>query len=703
LSSMDTFKETFKEEAQELLISLEGDLLELERDPKNAGVIASIFRTMHTIKGSSAMFGFDEIAEFTHDIENVFDQVRNGAIQVDQHLIDITLESRDLIREMIEDEGKKGDRKGRVNSLLNTFKRCMVDEESAEASTDVDESDEKEMEKEESEEESFRIRFIPPEDLFLSGTNPIFLLQELQELGDCTIVPRMDRIKGIERFNPEKCYCSWDIIITTKAGLNSIQDVFIFLDAESELSIDKIETYDDAIEDESFKRLGEILVERGAISEDFLGEALGNQKKLGQVLVETKQVSSGDVESALQEQEHTKRVKERRQSEKGVGSSTIRVGSDKLDYLVDLVGELVTVQARISQLSGKDEMAGLRLVSEQLERLVEELRDNTMSLRMVPIGTTFNSYRRLVRDLSRDLGKKVELETEGAETELDKTMIERLGDPLVHLIRNSIDHGVESPEKRRSMGKAESGLVKLSARHVGATVQITVSDDGSGLDRDRIYRKAVEKGIVQEDIALSDDEVYMLIFEAGFSTAPEVSSVSGRGVGMDVVKKQIDALRGSVSVESHVGEGTRITLNLPLTLAIVDGLMVRVGEEFFIVPLSSVQACLEFNEDEHKEKKRQMVEYRERLLPYVRLDELFKIDADDTGIRQMVVSELDQAHFGIVVDEVIGDHQTVIKSLGPIYRDVEGISGATILGDGSIALILDILQLARVSKKSVAV
>lgn len=709
MSSMDTFKETFKEEARELLASLEADLLELERYPDQGDVIASIFRSMHTIKGSSAMFGFEEIAEFTHHIENCYDQVRSGTIKVEQNLIDITLEAKDLIREMLENEAGKGERKDRSESLLRMFaslgegvpgEDVFLSDRNGNGLQVAQGTHEEERGADDGEEESFRIRFIPPDELFMSGTNPIFLLQELQELGECTIVPRMDRIKGIERFNPEKCYCSWDIIITTRAGVNALRDVFIFIESESQISINSIETYDDALEDDSFKRLGEILLERGAISADSLGEALGSQKKLGQVLVDSKRVSPGDVESALKEQEHTKRITEKRLQEKGEGAPTIRVGSEKLDYLVDLVGELVTVQARLGQLAADDGNDQVRQVAEQLERLVEELRDNTMSLRMVPIGTTFNRFRRLVRDLSRELHKKVELETHGAETELDKTMIEQLADPLVHLIRNSLDHGIELPDVRIAAGKAETGRILLSARHIGATVQISISDDGAGLNRESIVRKAVERGIIQEDTPLDDEEICMLIFEPGFSTASAVTSLSGRGVGMDVVKRQIDALRGSVSVESEAGKGTKVILNLPLTLAIVDGLMVRVGKDHFILPLASVQACLEFRDSEQQGKKRQMVEYRERLLPYLRLDKLFDIPPKDGDIRQMVVAELDQNRFGIVVDEVIGDHQTVIKSLGPLYRDVEGISGATILGDGSIALILDILQLSRISQKS---
>ncbi len=689
MSTLDNFKETFREEAQELLLSLESNLLELETSPGDAELLSAVFRVMHTIKGSASMFGFEEISAFTHEVENFFDMVRNGEVDVDRDVINATLSARDLIREMLESEEPDAEREKRSAALLDTF-RSMAGS-SGEKSGDTPGEPEKEEEK------TYRIRFVPDEDIFLSGTNPILLLKELKELGDCTIVPFLEKIEGLENFNPEKCYCGWDIIITTVAGLNTLKDIFIFIEAESVIQIEPVESFSDMIEEEGSKRLGEILLDRGVIEEETLRKALGNQKKLGEVLIETNLVSKSEVNSALKEQQHNKRLHEKRMEAQGA-ASTIRVASEKLDSLVDLVGELVTVQARIGQISTEDTTGTLRQVAEQLERLVEELRDNTMSLRMVPIGIAFSKFRRLVRDLSLELGKNVDMAAEGAETELDKTVIEQLGDPLVHLIRNSIDHGIEMPEVRKALGKPEKGTVLLSARHVGATVQIAIKDDGAGLDRETIYNKAVSQGLIPPSADLSDEELYQVIFQPGFSTAKTVTSVSGRGVGMDVVKRQIESLRGTVSIRSRKGAGSTITITLPLTLAIVDGLLVRVGCDFFVVPLSSVEACVELNENDHIESgNRRLIEYREKLLPYVRIDTLFSMPSDESELRQVVVAELDQNRFGIVVDEVIGDHQTVIKSLGPLYRNVRGISGATILGDGRVALILDIMQLARIS------
>jgi two-component system chemotaxis sensor kinase CheA len=378
----------------------------------------------------------------------------------------------------------------------------------------------------------------------------------------------------------------------------------------------------------------------------------------------------------------------------------VRVSSDKLDALVDLVGELVTLQARISQVSLIVHDTQLTSMSEQLERLTADLRDNAMTLRMLPIGTTFSKFKRLVRDLSDDLGKKIEMETSGAETELDKTVIEKLNDPLIHLIRNCIDHGIETPDVRAKAGKSETGTIKLSALHSGASVIITVEDDGAGLNRKAILSKAIQRGIVGPDDELSDEELCCMIFAPGFSTAQKVTSVSGRGVGMDVVKKEIESLGGFVTVKSEEGKNTRVILSIPLTLAIIEGFLVKVGSDFYVLPLSSVEACIELTQEERAQHKgRRIINFRNEILSYVRLRDVFEIEGDEREIEQIVVVRSLDMRVGFVVDQVIGDYQTVIKSLGRIYKDVEGVSGATILGDGTVALILDINKLADIAHR----
>jgi two-component system chemotaxis sensor kinase CheA len=367
---------------------------------------------------------------------------------------------------------------------------------------------------------------------------------------------------------------------------------------------------------------------------------------------------------------------------------------------VDSVGELVTAQARLTQLAAQDQSSSLSALAEQIERLTSDLRDNTMSLRMVPIGTTFSRFKRLVRDLSSSLDKNIQLVTKGGDTELDKNVIEKLNDPLVHLIRNSIDHGIESPESRREDGKSEMGTITLDAHYTGANVRLQIRDDGKGLDKNAIFNKAVERELILPDAQLGDEEIYNLIFMPGFSTAKSVTSVSGRGVGMDVVRKQIDALNGSIQIKSTPGKGTEFSLHLPFTLAIIEGLLVRIGDEKYVFPLSMVQACMELNREQRDSHgKKRLVEYRDSVIPYIRLRELFTDQGELPEREHLVIIQAESGTTGFVVDEVIGDHQTVIKNMGKLYKGINYITGATILGDGTVALILDVNRMAELAKK----
>ncbi len=689
MSSMDQHKELFKEEAYERLAELEDLLLELEERPDDIELISTIFRALHTIKGSGSMFGFDDIAEFTHEVETVFDNVRNGEMSVTKELIDLTLSARDHIKELLDNPEKVNlKRAGEIiTSLKNLSPNSNTQEEYAcspalppndtESAPDVQET-------------TYRIRFIPNNDIFLKGINPLLLLDELKTLGSCRTVAMTDAIPKLAHLDPESCYSYWHIFLTTTKGLNAIKDVFIFVEDDCELSIEIIDL--DGKSD--YKKLGEILAERGYINSDDLQEVLKKQKRVGEMLIENGIVPAQKVESALAEQMHVKEVREKQKKTEAV--SSIRVSSDKLDSLVNLVGELVTVQARLTQTAVTGNNPELLLIAEEVERLTEELRDNTMSVRMVPIGTLFSKFKRLVRDLSEEVGKEVEMITDGAETELDKTLIEKLNDPLVHLIRNSIDHGIESPEAREAAGKTGQGTVNLSARHSGATVLIEIRDDGAGLDQDAIRAKAVGKGVIEPDAVLSEKEIFALILAPGFSTAKKITNVSGRGVGMDVVKRNIEALRGSIDISSGKGTGTTITLKLPLTLAIIEGLLVRIAEEVFVIPLSMVKECVELTrEDVRNSHGRDIANVRGEIVPYINLRNHFTINGSRPDIEQIVIVETDGQRVGLVLDDVIGEHQTVIKSLGSFYRDVEAVSGATILGDGTVALIVDVPKIVQ--------
>ncbi len=686
---MDTQKNVFKEEAYELLAELETSLLELEESPDDMELIGRVFRAMHTIKGSGAMFGFDEIANFTHNVETVFDQVREGNIIVTKELINLTLSARDHIRDLLDtSEGEGEIDRERGEALISELKKLMPDKEPEDEML----PDEATIEPEpESPEVTFRIRFKPSRDIFANGTNPLLLLNELRGMGDCAVTAHTNDIPPLETLNPEECHISWDIVLTTKKTLNAVKDVFIFVEDDSEVSIKEVFDHEANVDDMTVDKLGEILVSRGDISKEDLAKALEKQipSKLGQILVKDKKTSLSAIKSALAEQESIqKKVSQKKEQ---VAEKSVRVPAEKLDHLIDLVGELVTVQARLSQKASKQGEADLVSIAEEVEMLTSGLRDNAMSIRMLQIGTTFSNFKRLVRDLSDELGKKMELTTSGGETELDKTVIERLKDPLVHIIRNSIDHGIEMPDIRKEAGKPETGTIHLSARHSGAHVLIKISDDGKGLDPVALRKKAEEKGIISPETELTEKEIVNIIFAPGFSTAETVTDVSGRGVGMDVVKKSIDELRGSIEIDSKKFKGTSITLKLPLTLAIIDGLLVTVGEGYFVLPLASVEECVELpREEASHDKKRQILNVRGEIVPYVKLRDEYDIRTDAPALEQVVIMEANGKRTGFVVDNVIGGHQTVIKNLGSAFKDVNDISGATILGDGTVALIVDV-------------
>ena len=697
---MDQHQEAFKEEAYELLAELESSLLELEETPNDKELIARVFRAMHTIKGSGAMFGFEEIAEFTHAVETAFDLVREGRVAVTPKLINVTLSARDQILAMLNaaDGGEAADEQ-QAQQILALFKELVSvatqPEEQATAPISTTSASIDAVASIEEKTTTYRIHFAPVVDIFSNGTNPILLLNELREFGECNVVAHPEAIPCLEDYAPEACYTSWDIILTTSQGINEIKDVFIFVEDDCELDIQLVEEKDPfADEKAEDKKLGEILVERGKITPEDLQKSLGSQKRIGEVLAENTGIDKGTIEVALVEQEHIKSIKQKKQQK--INTSSIRVDTDRLDNLVNLVGELVTVQARLSRKASLQNDAELLLISEEIARLTDDLRDNTMSIRMLPIGTTFNKFRRLVRDLAKELGKEIVMTTDGAETELDKTVIDQLSDPMVHLIRNSIDHGIELPNVRVAANKLPEGSIHLSARHSGGHVLIEISDDGAGLDAETIRSKAVDKGLLEVDANPSEQEIFALLFAPGFSTAKTVTDVSGRGVGMDVVKRSIENLRGSIEINSQKGSGTSIILKLPLTLAIIDGLLVKIGEDFYVLPLAAVDECLELNSLETEQaRNRKMIKFRDKAHSYINLRERFDVAGDFQTTEKVVITEVNGVKIGLAVDQIIGQHQTVIKSVSEVFNTVKGFSGATILGDGTVALIIDVNSLLK--------
>jgi two-component system chemotaxis sensor kinase CheA len=682
--------DTFRTEAEEHLIALEESLLEMEDSPNDKDLIAKSFRAMHTIKGSGGMFGFNDLSAFTHHLETAFDRIRNGHYSVTPELISIMLDSKDHIAGMLEKTEQSNVQALVGQSLLTRLNAVIPSDDLGGSQSAENTPPTQSGEQKPSSETPFRIRFTPCASAFVDGFDVLPILNELTSFGTCHVSTLQQGVPALKDLNAESSYLSWDIILTSEQSIDTIKDTFIFVSDDWQVSVEVVD--DDLSDVEHFTHIGEILVERGLISSGQVEQVLTAKAKTGELLVESGLVSQADIDIALAEQKILREAKER----KGRDSSDaiVRVPAARLDILMNLVGELVIVQARMDQLAQSLDDDEMKSVSEDLDRLTIDLRDNTFSIRMLPIGTTFGRFRRLVRDLSRDLGKEIRLETEGADTELDKMVLDRLGDPLVHLIRNSIDHGIENPDIREAAGKDRTGTIHLSAQHAESHVVILIKDDGAGLNTEVIRAKALERGLITSNSELTADEVNNLIFEAGFSTAEKVSDVSGRGVGMDVVKRSIHDLGGQVSLQSEHGKGSTIKIILPMTLAIIEGLMVSVADERYVLPLSAVEECVELHEDlENQSSGKRLIEIRGELVPYMRLREWFDVSGKIPPIEQIVVTRMGDRRFGFSVDEVIGQYQTVIKRLGKVYEGTTGLAGATILGDGSVAMILDTARL----------
>jgi len=671
-NTIDRYKQGFQEEAREILVELESTLLALDQSRTDSELVSQAFRALHTIKGSGAMFGFTELAAFTHNLENAFDEVRNGRMDITSNLIELSLAALDQMRAMLQQAAGQGTADatraseiltrlqaltGRAASAQPTNTQCIA-VPAILAATVLDPDHDHVV-------SDWKIRFTPAPDLLRSGNDPIILLRELAKLGALQVETFTDAVPPLAELDPEQCYVRWQMHLTSNAAIEEIRDVFIFAEDLCTLTIELLEpqaatTNQQAVQSEAIPSLVPVLK------------------------------GTTEASAVLQTPAPDPPVTFGRRRDDNVGAASIRVPTLKLDQFVNLVGELVTVQARLAEIASRYEDSDVASVSEEVERLTSALRENSMSIRMLPIRGTFERFRRLVHDLARDLHKEVELTIEGADTELDKTVIDQLNDPLMHLIRNSMDHGIESAESRAAAGKPQVATIHLAARHAGANVLIEVSDDGGGIDAAAVRARAIQRGLITADAQLTESEVFSLILAPGFSTAEKVTDVSGRGVGMDVVHQRVEALRGTLHIDSKSGRGTTVTLRLPLTLAIIDGLLVRVGEAFFILPLANSLECIELTRADIAEANgKHVANVRGEVIPYIRLREYFEMRSQPPNIEQIMIAETDDGRCGFVVDEVLGDHQTVIKNLGRFYRHIQFISGATILGNGTLALILD--------------
>ena len=657
--STDTVTDIFREEARELLAQIDIPLMELEKSPDNTELINTVFRTLHTIKGSGSMCGFDELVKFTHNLESVFDCMRKGIIKADHNIINLTLRAKDCIRSLLEGNDSISE-----NNLRNEILEELKSLSTGSACIDIDETDacvemkHKTVPSPEPEvvEEHYKIIFMPAPDIFLKTMKIEPLLHELAALGRYSVRIDTGSIPDFEDIDPERCYVNWIIDLYTDKGIEAIRNVFVFTEDCSELII---KTANGFYVNHAF----------------FLKEDVSDSKV----------IAMGKEGAVFSRRAGDGVVPDRRKGD----TFTTRVKNEKLDTLVNVVGELVTLQARLNQESSKARIPEFVSIAEQLGRLTDELRDSTMSIRMVPLVDAFNGFQRLIYDLSGTLEKKMKVITSGGETELDKNVMEGLRDPLMHLIRNSADHGIEKPSVRKEAGKDETGTIRIVAEYSGSNVKISISDDGAGLNREKIKRKAVEKNLLGPG-EHDDRQIFGMIFEPGFSTAEFTTDISGRGVGMDVVKKNIEKLRGSIDVESRDGEGTTVILTIPLTLAIIDGFMVELCGKLFILNLSNVRECLDYSDIPRDEGNGQFViNLRGDIIPCISLRSLFRIEADEPDFPHIVITEIDDIRYGFLVDKVVGKYQTVVKPLAKGSHNREMIAGATILGDGSVALILD--------------
>ncbi|CRM24515.1 MULTISPECIES: chemotaxis protein CheA [Pseudomonas] len=649
--NLDQAQQTFIVEARELLQAMEQSLLQLESEPGDQDAIGAIFRAAHTIKGSAGLFGLASIVGFTHIVEDVLDRLREGNVAVDAALIALLLKCGDHMLELVEVVANRGEaptpaaleRGEALREALSAYQPMRTATAIVETAEVADDA---------AVEVLWHISLRFGVDVFRNGMDPLSFLRYLETLGQMMQVTTLtDSIPPMDSWDPESCYLGFEIDLRSTAGHATLNEVFDFVRDDCEVHISAVD-------------------EAPASTAAIAGELV--------TPVEPGLVTAAPQRPAASEA-------------KPRDGNYVRVNADKLDELINLVGELVIASAGASLLARSCNNDPLQEATSTVSGLVEEILDGALHLRMIPIGDTFNRFRRVVRDISQELGKDIELSISGAETELDKTVVEKIGDPLMHLLRNAMDHGIESADARRAAGKSAKGHLSLNAYHDSGSIVIEIADDGAGLNRERILQKAQERGLVAGGAVLTDQEIYNLIFEAGFSTAEAVTNLSGRGVGMDVVKRNITLLRGTVDLDSRAGQGTVVRIRLPLTLAIINGFLVGIDQSTYVIPLDMVQECIEL--DEHQRQSSRDTGYldlRGEVLPLVHLRDHFSHEGPVGRRQNVVVVRYAEHKAGLVVDDLLGEFQTVIKPLGKLFGALRGISGSTILGSGAVALILDV-------------
>ena len=672
---LSQFFEVFFEESFEGLDAMESELLNLTPGEADSETLNTIFRAAHSIKGGSGTFGFTSVSDFTHVLETLLDQIRQGQRQLEAQHVNLLLRSVDCLREMLQAlQSEQEPELDTAKELQQQFEEILG---LSEGEVAANENEASASPSQQAETNTYQILFKPHHHLFKTGNEPLFMLSDLGDLGSIEVEADLSAIPEIQNLQGDECFMSWKVFLQTEATQAQIKEVFEWVEDDADIDI---------------SLCGGLFSEQesSAPTEPMEHDDAAQQSSENEPVAQATQApaSKGKANKA-----------------KSNESTSIRVGIDKIDSLINMVGELVITQSMLSQLGEQEvtenTLAALQEGLAQLAHNTRDLQENVMRIRMLPISFVFSRFPRLVRDISQKLGKQVELKILGEGTELDKTVMEKISDPMVHLVRNSLDHGLETPEQRKQSGKPEIGTVTLNAFHQGGNIVIEIMDDGRGLNTEKIREKAIANGLIDGNEELSDDDINELIFEPGFSTADEVSDISGRGVGMDVVRQNISSLSGSIEVVSTPGTGSTFTIRLPLTLAILDGQLVRIAEHTYIVPLITIVESLQIdtNKVSRVGKSLEVLRLRDEYIPILRLYQLFNHHDAITELDKalLVVVECDNQKVGLLVDDLLAQQQVVIKSLEANYQKVDGVSGATILGDGRVSLIVDIAGLTKMA------
>ncbi|MCL2074544.1 MAG: chemotaxis protein CheA [Marinilabiliaceae bacterium] len=688
---IDQFKVKFIEESTDNINDLEEALLLLESDKENKELIERSFRAMHSIKGGGAMFGFNKLSEFTHHLESIYDSVRQGSIPISTELITLTFSAIDQIKLLLK-VGDNLSQEDLVNfdSSVKMFEHFI--EKQNNTSTITDENDDyeevEEVEnitepKNNNNEKTVLISFVPNPDLLENGTNPFFLLDDLNNMGRAITLAFSNKIPNFVDLKPVVSYINWQILICTEHTINELKDVFIFVEDDCELHIDTI-------------------ADTCIIDHPEVKKIIQNAQNTG-VLMTIKELKNCTLSATQTKTQGKKKLAV--DSGKDHKISSIRVSSNKIDELVTLVSELVITQSQLTLYAENNNDTTIAAISENIQKLSRQLRDNAFNISLIPLQSELMRFQRLVRDLSKEQDKDIDFTIEGSEIELDKTIIENLTDPLLHILRNSVDHGIETKKQRIAAGKSPKGNIIFKAFNSGANVVIEISDDGKGIDPEEIRSKAVYQGLIDQDAKLEKEEILELLFTSGFSTRTIVTDLSGRGVGLDVVRRKLESIRGKATIDSEKGKGTIITIRLPLTLSIIDGLLIKVANNHYVLPISAIKTIYSAELLREDNSFNHVITIDDEQVPYIDLREIFQEnDRTEEDHSQLILIKVEERLLGIIADDVIGEYQTVVKPLGRYLEKQGYISGASILGDGTIALVIDTSRLfnARKIKKEIS-